>query len=157
MSQVNVNSGGAPVREDTGDRTAAAGINFATMLIVLAVVVAVLWFLLSGPIGTLFRGGDVDVKVGSEKIGQLLDILEAEDDRTRLFRHVGRELEQLRRRVAQVAESGFEFFRRGRWQDVEHLDLLLQIRGSLGNFADGKATQSLRDDDDIVVRLTEEF
>jgi hypothetical protein len=65
MSQVNVSPGGAPVREDTGDRTAAAGINFATMLIVLAIVVAVLWFLFSGPIGTLFRGGDVDVNVNT--------------------------------------------------------------------------------------------
>jgi len=65
MSQVNVNPGGRPVREDTGDRTAAAGINFATMLIVLAIVIGVLWFLFSGPIGTLFRGGggDVDVNV----------------------------------------------------------------------------------------------
>ena len=65
MSQVNVNPGGAPVREDTGDRTAAAGINFATMLIVLAIVVGVLWFLFSGPIGTFFRGGTVDVNVNT--------------------------------------------------------------------------------------------
>jgi hypothetical protein len=62
MSQVNVNPGG-PVHDDTGDRTAAAGINFATMLIVLAIVVAVLWFLFSGPIGGLFRGGSTNVDV----------------------------------------------------------------------------------------------
>ena len=65
MSQVNVNPGGAPVREGSGDRTAAAGINFATVIIVLAVVVAVLWFLFSGPLGTLFRGGNVDVNVNT--------------------------------------------------------------------------------------------
>jgi hypothetical protein len=65
MSQVNVNPGGAPVRDDSGDRTAAAGINFATVIIVLAVVVAVLWFLFSGPLGTLFRGGNVDVNVNT--------------------------------------------------------------------------------------------
>lgn len=65
MSQVNVNPGGAPVRDDSGDRTAAAGINFATMLIVLAIVVAVLWFLFSGPLGTLFRGGNIDVNVNT--------------------------------------------------------------------------------------------
>jgi len=65
MSQVNVNPGGPPVSEDTGDRTAAAGINFATMLIVLAIVVGVLWFLFSGPIGTFFRGGNVDVNVNT--------------------------------------------------------------------------------------------
>jgi hypothetical protein len=65
MSQVNVNPGGPPVRDDTGDRTAAAGINFATVLIVLAIVIAVLWFLFSGPIGTFFRGGNVDVNVNT--------------------------------------------------------------------------------------------
>ena len=65
MSQVNVNSGGPPVRDDTGDRTAAAGINFATTLIVLAVVLAVLWFLFAGPIGSFFRGGTVDVNVNT--------------------------------------------------------------------------------------------
>jgi hypothetical protein len=65
MSQVNVNPGGAPVREDSGDRTAAAGINFATVIIVLAVVVAVLWFLFSGPLGSLFRGGNVDVNINT--------------------------------------------------------------------------------------------
>jgi hypothetical protein len=74
MSQVNVNPGGPPVQEDTGDRTAAAGINFATMLIVLAIVVAVLWFLFSGPIGSLFRGGssniDVNVNTPSNAPGQ---------------------------------------------------------------------------------------
>jgi len=67
MSQINVNPGGPTVREDTGDRTAAAGINFATMLIVLAIVVAVLFFLFSGPIGSLFHGGSgrLDVNVNT--------------------------------------------------------------------------------------------
>src|SRR3954465_12529460 len=65
MSQVNVNSGGPPVPDDTGDRPAAAGINFATTLIVLAVVLAVLWFLFAGPIGSFFRGGTVDVNVNT--------------------------------------------------------------------------------------------
>lgn len=66
MSQVNVNPGGGPpVYEDSGDRTSAAGINFATTLIVLAVVLAVLWFIFSGPIGTFFRGGNVDVNVNT--------------------------------------------------------------------------------------------
>jgi hypothetical protein len=65
VSQINVDPAPAPVREDSGDRTAAAGINFATVLIVLAVVVAVLWFLISGPVGTFFRGGTVDVNVNT--------------------------------------------------------------------------------------------
>lgn len=65
MSQVNVSPGGAPYREETGDRTAAAGINFATVLIVLAIVVAVLWFLFSGPVGSFFRGGTTNVNINT--------------------------------------------------------------------------------------------
>jgi hypothetical protein len=65
MTQVNVNHGSRPVREDSSDRTAAAGINFATTIVVLAVVVAVLWFLFAGPVGSFFRGGTVDVNVNT--------------------------------------------------------------------------------------------
>src|SRR3712207_8625080 len=64
MSQVNVNPSGPPVRDDGGDRAAAAGINFLTVIVVLAVVVALLWFLFSGPIRGLFRGtSDVNINV----------------------------------------------------------------------------------------------
>ena len=66
MSQVNINPSGPPVRDDSGDRTAAAGINFLTVVVVLAVVVALLWFVFSGPIGGLFRGtSDVNVNVNT--------------------------------------------------------------------------------------------
>ena len=66
MSQVNVNPSGPPVREDSGDRATAAGINFLTVVVVLAVVVALLWFLFSGPIGGLVRGtSDVNVNVNT--------------------------------------------------------------------------------------------
>jgi hypothetical protein len=65
MSQVNVNPGGPPVRDDTGDRTSAAGINLLTTVIVLAVVIAVLWFLFSGPVGTFFRGGTTNINVNT--------------------------------------------------------------------------------------------
>ncbi|MFN8636758.1 MAG: hypothetical protein U0893_23155 [Chloroflexota bacterium] len=65
MNQVNVNPGGPPVPEETGDRTSAAGINFATMIIVLGIVVVVLWLLFSGPIGTFFRGGTTNVNVNT--------------------------------------------------------------------------------------------
>lgn len=44
MGQVNVG------HSDSGDRTGAAGINLVTILIVLAVVLVVLWFLFTGPL-----------------------------------------------------------------------------------------------------------
>jgi hypothetical protein len=71
MSQVNINPSGPPVRDDGGDRTAAAGINFLTVIVVLAVVVALLWFLFSGPVGGLFRGtSDVNVNVNTPALTQ---------------------------------------------------------------------------------------
>lgn len=69
MSQVNVNSpgpGGPTVPPDSGDRTAAAGINFLTVIVVLAVVLAVLWFLFTGPLNSVFSGRrDVNVNVNT--------------------------------------------------------------------------------------------
>jgi hypothetical protein len=47
MGQVNVNRS-----PDTGDRSAAAGINFLTVLLVLLAVGVLLWFLFTGPLRT---------------------------------------------------------------------------------------------------------
>lgn len=56
MSQVNVNSP-TPVVEDTaGDRSAAAGINFVTVLVVLAVLAVLAWFLFTGPLRSMTGG-----------------------------------------------------------------------------------------------------
>jgi len=38
------------VAPDRGDRTAAAAINFLTVLLVLVAVIAILWFLFNGPL-----------------------------------------------------------------------------------------------------------
>ncbi|MBV8084404.1 MAG: hypothetical protein JO247_06275 [Chloroflexi bacterium] len=40
MSQVNVNPGGGPVY-DSGDRTAAAGMNLLAVILIIAVIVAI--------------------------------------------------------------------------------------------------------------------
>ena len=52
MSQVNVTP-----PSDSGDRTAAAGINMITVLIVLVVVALLAWFLFTGPLRGTFGGG----------------------------------------------------------------------------------------------------
>src|SRR5919199_3103933 len=61
MSQVNVN----PTGTDGGDRTAAAGINFMTVLIVLLVLLAAAWFLFAGPGRAIFGGGTYNVNVNT--------------------------------------------------------------------------------------------
>ncbi len=61
MSQINVNPSGT----DSGDRTAAAGINFMTVLIVLLVLLAVAWFLFAGPGRAIFGGGTYNVNVNT--------------------------------------------------------------------------------------------
>ena len=55
MPEININnpSSGSGTVESGGDRTSAAGINFLTVVLVLAVLAAVVWFLFTGP----FRNG----------------------------------------------------------------------------------------------------
>jgi hypothetical protein len=52
MNQINVNPTREPVVVDdsSGDRSAAAGINLITVLIVLAVLAVVAWYLFTGPL-----------------------------------------------------------------------------------------------------------
>lgn len=59
MSQINVNP------SDSGDRSAAAGINMVTVLIVLAFLLVVGWFLLMGPGRSAWSGnnGAIDVNI----------------------------------------------------------------------------------------------
>ena len=65
MSQVNVNP-----PSDGGDRSAAAGINLITVLIVVALLAVLLWWLFTGPLA--FGGGDsgsndINVNVKTEQ------------------------------------------------------------------------------------------
>ncbi|MDQ6669936.1 MAG: hypothetical protein M3069_04180 [Chloroflexota bacterium] len=61
MSQINVNAP-EPVVESRGDRSAAAGINLITVLIVLAVLAVIAWFLFSGPLRSM-TGGATNINV----------------------------------------------------------------------------------------------
>ena len=61
MSQINVNP--EPPRRDSGESAVAAGINLITVLVVLAVVVALAVFLFVGPLRGVFGGGTTNVNV----------------------------------------------------------------------------------------------
>ena len=52
MNQINVNPSREPVDvvDTSGDRSAAAGINLLTVLIVLAVLAVIAWYLFTGPL-----------------------------------------------------------------------------------------------------------
>ena len=58
MNQINVNPGREPVDvvDTSGDRTAAAGINLITVLIVLAVLAVIVWYLFTGPLHAITSG-----------------------------------------------------------------------------------------------------
>src|ERR1700694_1515253 len=63
MSQINVNvPEPGDVVDSSGDRSAAAGINLMTVLIVLAVLAVIAWFLFTGPLRSL-AGGTTNVNV----------------------------------------------------------------------------------------------
>ena len=64
MSQVNVNAPEPVESVGSGDRTAAAGINLITVLVVLAVLAVVAWYLFTGPLRAI-GGGTTNVNVTS--------------------------------------------------------------------------------------------
>src|ERR1044071_3603604 len=67
MNQINVNPGHEPVEtyDTSGYRTAAAGINLITVLIVLAVLAVIAWYLFTGPLRSFGGGGTTNVNVNT--------------------------------------------------------------------------------------------
>jgi hypothetical protein len=69
VSQVNVNApppAEQPIETvDSGDRTAAAGINLITVLIVLGVLAVIAWYLFTGPLRSFGGGGTTNVNVNT--------------------------------------------------------------------------------------------
>lgn len=64
MNQINVHPSHEPdIVDRGGDRTAAAGLNLITVLIVLAVVAVVLWYLFTGPLHIGSAGGSTTINV----------------------------------------------------------------------------------------------
>jgi len=64
MSQINVNAPEPIEAHDTsGDRTAAAGINMITVLIVLAVLAVIAWYLFTGPLRSMTGGGTTNINI----------------------------------------------------------------------------------------------
>jgi hypothetical protein len=65
VSQINVNPGHDPVDvvDSSGDRTAAAGINLITVLIVLGVLAVIAWYLFTGPLRSMGAGGTTNINV----------------------------------------------------------------------------------------------
>ena len=58
MNQINVNPPGSVEPVDTsGDRSAAAGINLITVLIVLGVLAIIAWYLFTGPLRSIGGAG----------------------------------------------------------------------------------------------------
>jgi hypothetical protein len=56
VSQVNVNPPPVEPVDTTGDRTAAAGINLITVIIVLGVLAIIAWYLFTGPLRSVGSG-----------------------------------------------------------------------------------------------------
>jgi len=57
VSQINVNPPGVEPVDTSGDRSAAAGINLITVLIVLGVLAIIAWYLFTGPLRSIGAGG----------------------------------------------------------------------------------------------------
>jgi hypothetical protein len=62
VSQINIHEPAETV-DTSGDRTAAAGINMITVLIVLAVLLVIAWYLFTGPLRIGAAGGQTNINV----------------------------------------------------------------------------------------------
>ena len=72
MSQINVNPPPSVEPVDaSGDRTAAAGINLITVVIVLGVLAIIAWYLFTGPLRALGPGGTTNVNVNPAPTSQV--------------------------------------------------------------------------------------
>jgi hypothetical protein len=65
VSQINVNTPPPVESSSSGDRSAAAGINLITVLIVLGVIVVLGWYLFTGPLSGMMSGGTTTVNVNN--------------------------------------------------------------------------------------------
>jgi hypothetical protein len=65
MNQINVNPERPPVDvvDTSGDRSAAAGINLITVLIVVVVLAVIAWFLFTGPLRNGVGGGSTTTNI----------------------------------------------------------------------------------------------
>ena len=64
MSQINVNAPDpVDVVDTSGDRSAAAGINLITVLIVLAVLAVIAWYLFTGPLRAMGGNSTTNINV----------------------------------------------------------------------------------------------
>ena len=64
MNQINVNPSGVEPVDTSGDRSAAAGINLITVLIVLGVLAIIAWYLFTGPLRSIGSGsGTTNINV----------------------------------------------------------------------------------------------
>ena len=63
MSQINVNSPPTVEPVDSGDRSAAAGINLITVVIVLGVLAIIAWYLFTGPLHSVGSAGSGQTNV----------------------------------------------------------------------------------------------
>jgi hypothetical protein len=63
VSQINVNPPPSVEPVDSGDRTAAAGINLITVVIVLGVLAIIAWYLFTGPLRAVGSAGSGQTNV----------------------------------------------------------------------------------------------
>jgi len=64
MSQINVNAP-EPIVDSSGDRSAAAGINLVTVLIVLGVLAVIAWYLFTGPLRSMGASSGPTINVNT--------------------------------------------------------------------------------------------
>ncbi len=99
----------------------------------------------------------LDIQIWREKIDQLFRIIDAANERAGLIRRVRGQVEQMRRRIAQVSKGCLPLLGRRRLNGIEQRDFRANKRISGNNLAQRKPAQPLHQRDHMVVGLAQEF
>ncbi len=103
----------------------------------------------------LLRDGNIEIR--RQEIRELLRIIDIADDGGSFLRHVRSQLRKPRCAVAQILKLSLPFAAL-LWHDrLRQIDLGSQIGLRRHDFSDGKASQALHHDHELVLRLPQQF
>src|SRR6266550_2245355 len=98
-----------------------------------------------------------NIEVGRQEIRELLRVIDIADNGSSFLRHIWSQLRKSRCTVAQILELCLPFAALLRYDRLRQIDLSAQIGLRRYDFSNGKASQALHHDHELVLRLPQQF
>ena len=98
-----------------------------------------------------------NIEIGRQEIRELLRVIDIADNGSSFLRHIWSQLRKPRCAVAQILELCLPFAALLRYDRLRQIDLGPQIGLRRHDFSNGKASQALHDDHELVLCLPQQF